>query len=111
MLAPHSERNSTALEGDLLYRAHQTAGGGVRALFCDIDHSVRYDDARLIIDTSWSASLELRGRGLLSVPSVFVWPNVAVLDAARTPPTLIYAARGSGLVGSRSPRRRRRSRR
>lgn len=98
VLEPHWERIRTGLEGDVLYRAQQMAGGGLRALFGDIDPSVRYEDARLLIEDSRDRSLELHGRGLLLVPSVFVWPAVAVLDRAPWQPTLIYPARGSALV-------------
>jgi DNA-binding transcriptional ArsR family regulator len=70
----------------------------VRALLDELDQSVRYEDARLIVDKAWSASLELRGRGLLLVPSVFVWPAVAIIDELPWQPTLIYPARGSALV-------------
>jgi DNA-binding transcriptional ArsR family regulator len=111
VLEPHWERIRTGLEGDVLYRAQQMAGGGLRALFGDIDPSIRYDDARLVIEPrrrpqapptivtkSWNRSLDLRGRGLLLVPSVFVWPAVAIIDQGLWQPTLIYPARGSGLV-------------
>jgi DNA-binding transcriptional ArsR family regulator len=98
VLEPHWERIRTGLEGDVLYRAQQMAGGGLRALFDDIDQSIRYDDARLVIDKSWDGSLDLRGRGLVLVPSVFVWPAVAIVDQAPWQPTLIYPSRGSGLV-------------
>jgi DNA-binding transcriptional ArsR family regulator len=98
VLEPHWERIRTGLEGDVLYRAQQMAGGGLRALLDDIDQSVRYDDARLVIEKSWDRSLDLRGRGLVLVPSVFVWPAVAIVDHAPWQPTLIYPARGSGLV-------------
>lgn len=98
VLAPHWERIRAALEGDVLYRAQQTAVGGIRTVFCDIDRSVRYEDARLIIDRSWSGSLELLGRGMLLVPSVFVWPSIAIVDAGPWQPALIYPARGSGMV-------------
>jgi DNA-binding transcriptional ArsR family regulator len=98
VLAPHWERIRTALDGDVLCRARQAASGGIRALLGDIDGSARYEPGRLIIDKSWSGCLELRGRGLLLVPSVFVWPALAVIDAGPWQPTLIYSARGSGLV-------------
>jgi DNA-binding transcriptional ArsR family regulator len=98
LLAPHWERIQAALDGDVLCRARQAASGGIQALLGDLDGSVRYEAARLIIDRSLSGSLELRGRGLLLVPSVFVWPAIAIVDAAPWQPTLIYPARGSGLV-------------
>jgi hypothetical protein len=98
VLGPHWDRIRTRLEGDVLYRAQQTAGGGLRALLGDIDQSIQYEDARLVIHKSWSGSVDLRGRGLLLVPSVFVWPAVAIIDRGPWQPTLIYPARGSGLV-------------
>jgi DNA-binding transcriptional ArsR family regulator len=98
VLAPYWERIRTALEGDVLCRAQQAASKGIQALLGDIDHSVRYEASRLIIEESWSGSLELRGRGLLLVPSVFVWPAVSLIKAGPWQPTLIYPARGSGLV-------------
>ncbi len=98
VMAPYWERIRMRLEGDVLWRAQQVAGGGLRLLFADIDQSIRYDDARLVIDKSWQGSLDLHGRGLLFVPSVFVWPSVAIIDRGPWQPTLIYPARGCGLV-------------
>lgn len=98
VLAPHWERIRTALEGDVLCRAQQAASNGIQALLGDIDHSVRYETSRLVIETSPSGSLELDGQGLLLVPSVFVWPAVDIIKDAVWQPTLIYPARGSGLV-------------
>lgn len=92
------ERICAALDGDVLYRAQQTASGGIQAVLRDIDASVRYADARLTVDGSSNASLDLRGRGLLLVPSVFVQPAVAIIDRGPWQPTLIYPARGSGIV-------------
>lgn len=98
VLASHWPRIRAALESDVLHRAQQAASGGIQALLGDIDSSVRYDDARLIIDKCSNASLELRGRGLLLVPSVFSWLPVAIIDEGPRQPMLIYPARGSGLV-------------
>lgn len=98
VLAPHWERIRTRLEGDVLWRAQQAAAGGLRALFADLDRSIRFHDDHLLIDKSWHGSLDLHGRGLLLVPSVFVWPAVAILERDPWPPTLIYPARGCGLV-------------
>ncbi len=98
VLEPHWERIRTGLEGDVLYRAQQTTGGGLRALFEDIDESVHYEDAQLVIHKPWDRSVELSGRGLVLVPSVFIWPSVAIIDGAPWQPTLIYPARGCGLV-------------
>jgi DNA-binding transcriptional ArsR family regulator len=96
VLATRWQRIQAALDGDVLYRALRIADGGIRALFGDIDRSVRYADGELIIDRTENASLELRGQGLLLVPSVFL--SAAIIDVGAWQPTLIYPSRGSGLV-------------
>jgi DNA-binding transcriptional ArsR family regulator len=102
-MAPHWERVRTVLEGDILYRAKQSASGGARALFTNIDRSVHYDHGRLILDKPCDNSIALRGRGLLLVPSAFVWPALAIIDEVPWQPTIIYPARGSALLWEPDP--------
>ena len=49
------------------------------------------------------ADVDLGGRGLLLIPSVFVWPHVAYGFDAPWPPALIYPARGVAALWSREP--------
>ena len=98
LIAPHWQRIHALLEGDVLHRARQNARGGARIVFSDIDRSVRYEESRLLLDKPWTGAVSLGGRGLLFVPSVFVWPAIVVIDEDPWQPTLIYAARGSGLL-------------
>jgi DNA-binding transcriptional ArsR family regulator len=105
LLAPHWERIKGILTGDILYRAHRTANQGVQAMFDEIDPSVSYHDARLILNKFSEQSVPLRGRGLLLVPSVFIWPSLAIIDQGPWQPTIIYGARGSSTLweSERSP--------
>jgi hypothetical protein len=67
-IADDWERIRALLEHDVLYRARQIADGGTRALFGDLDESVRWDDGVLRIDKDCdSGSLELDDRGLLLI--------------------------------------------
>ena len=101
-LAEHWPRIRALLEHDVLYRSRQIADGGTRSLFADLHPSVRWSDGELTVecgDTEETA-LELDERGLLLVPSVFVWPKVTFVTAPPWQPTLIYPARGVGMLWS-----------
>ena len=84
----------------MLYRARQIADGGTRALFADLDPAVRWRDGVLSVKcgADHSATLDLDERGLLLLPSVFVWPKVTIVTAPPWQPTLIYPARGIGML-------------
>jgi DNA-binding transcriptional ArsR family regulator len=97
-LAQHWPRMRGLLEGDILYRARRMADGGARQLFADIDPAVRWDEGELTIEKRVEVTLDLGGRGLLFVPSVFTWPRVGVLFAPPWQPTIIYPARGVGAL-------------
>jgi DNA-binding transcriptional ArsR family regulator len=104
-IADDWERIRSLLEHDILYRSRQIADGGTRALFADLDETVRWKDGVLHIDKDceghqkfWGGRLDLDDRGLLLIPSVFAWPKVFMVTAPPWQPALIYPARGIGML-------------
>jgi DNA-binding transcriptional ArsR family regulator len=97
-LAHHWTRIRAVLQGDVLHRARMMAAGGASKLFRGIDPSVSWADGQLRIDKSFEDELDLRGLGLVLVPSTFVWPQVLAVTDPRWQPTLIYPARGVALL-------------
>ncbi len=94
-------RMRSLLEHDVLYRSRQIADGGTARLFCDLDPGVSWSEGVLTIDCGeCDSDLNLDERGLLLVPSVFVWPKVTVLTLEPWQPTLAYPARGIGMLWS-----------
>jgi DNA-binding transcriptional ArsR family regulator len=95
VLAPFWPRIQTLLEADVQYRARRLTTGGAAALFADLNPAVRWRDDRLLVDHLLvSARRGLRSKGLLLVPSAFVWPRVFSITVPGWQPTLRYPARG-----------------
>jgi DNA-binding transcriptional ArsR family regulator len=97
-LAPDWPRLRALLEGDVLYRARQIADGGAQRLFSDLHPGARFDGDALLVEKRYDETLSLDGRGLLFVPSAFVWPKLLVIAKRPWQPTLLYPARGIGTL-------------
>ena len=98
LLAPHWERLRMVLEGDVLYRAREIADGGETLLFSDLHPEAWFEEGTLKIEKPWEEQVALDGRGLLLVPSAFVWPRLSAITEPPWQPTLIYPARGVGTL-------------
>lgn len=106
-LAPYWARVRAALEADVLYRARRLVEGGPSLLFEDLDPQVTWDDtgSLRLVHRHASGLRPLGGRGLLLVPSAFIWPRIFSSAAPGRQPTLRYPVRGIGTLWNpeRSP--------
>ncbi|MFE0460365.1 DUF5937 family protein [Kitasatospora sp. NPDC058965] len=103
-VAPHWPRMERLLEGDVLHRARRMAQGGPAALFDGLHPKVGWQDDELrIVQRRQTAGRSLAaGRGLVLVPSVFIWPGaVFESDETRYQPGLCYPARGIATLWER----------
>lgn len=92
---PYWPRIRALLEGDVLHRARRLAEGGAERLFDDLNPNVTWHDGRLsFAHRTVSGARSLRGRGLLLVPSAFVWPTIFSVTIPPWQPTLRYPPRG-----------------
>ena len=102
LLEPEWDTLRAILERDLVYRAGQLVSKGWAAALADLHPNLRWFQGRIEL-THWQddEEAELGGRGLLFVPSVFIWPRIALGVDPPSPPTLIYPARGVAALWER----------
>jgi len=104
LLAPDWPQLQAILERDVVHRAGRLARGGWAAALGDVHADVRYADGNVELAAHTDQEdVDLAGRGLLLMPSVFVWPRVAYGFDPPWPPVLIYPARGVAALWSPEP--------
>jgi DNA-binding transcriptional ArsR family regulator len=105
LLEPEWPTLRAILERDVVYRAGQLASRGWAAALAGLDPALRWQQGRIELGR-WlqDEEAELGGRGLLFVPSVFVWPRLAVSLDPPWPPALVYPARGVAVLWERPGR-------
>jgi DNA-binding transcriptional ArsR family regulator len=105
-LAPYWPRILTLFEGDILHRAKHFAEGGARRLLDDLDPQLTWDSGTLqMAHRCTGGALRLDGRGLLLVPSAFIWPRIfSSFGSEDGQPTLRYPPQGIGTLWEQRPR-------
>ncbi|GAB2894406.1 hypothetical protein GCM10027074_72780 [Streptomyces deserti] len=103
-LAPYWSRILTLLEGDIRYRAGRLVEGGAQHLFADLDPRVTWAGGTLHLKhRTVRGGRRLDGRGLLLVPSAFVWPRVFSVLNEPWQPSLRYPPRAVGMLWQTRP--------
>src|SRR4051794_31964237 len=101
VLVPDWPRVEAAVEAEFSQRGRRLAREGASAAFSDVHVSVSFADDMLLVDGTHEQEVELNGRGLMLVPSVFVWPDVWSMTDAPWQPAIVYAPGGVVGCGSR----------
>jgi DNA-binding transcriptional ArsR family regulator len=98
VVEPHWPRVLALLSADLRHRALRLTEEGPAGLFNDLHPTISFEGDWLHIDQPWKGTVELAGKGLLLVPTVFSWERPSVISVEPWQPTLIYPARGVALL-------------
>jgi DNA-binding transcriptional ArsR family regulator len=95
-IRPHNGPVGRALRLDWELQSAELASAGLEQFFAGFAPSVLcWASDGLEVSAEHDGGVELGGRGLLMVPSVFCWPTAAVLDNHEQTPVLIYPASAS----------------
>jgi DNA-binding transcriptional ArsR family regulator len=102
LLEPEWRTLRAILERDVVYRADQLASKGWAAALTGLHADLAWRHGGIEL-TRWRTdeAAALDGRGLLFIPSVFVWPGLALSLEPPWPPALIYPARGVSALWER----------
>lgn len=85
-------------ERDVIHRAGLLSRGGWAAALGGLHKRIRWQSGEIQLRHMIDLDVDLRGEGLLLVPSVFIWPRIAVYTDPPWPHALIYPARGTAAL-------------
>lgn len=82
------------VDADVAYRSRQLAAHGLGSMLDGIHPKIHYGDGAVRIDDGSDLEVVLGGRGVVLMPSAYIWPTVAVVTDEPWQPTIAYPARG-----------------
>jgi DNA-binding transcriptional ArsR family regulator len=94
LVAPFWPRIQAVLDADVAHRSRQLTDHGLRPMLEGIDARITWRDGTVVVNDGMDLTVELRGRGLVLMPSAYIWPAVIAVVDEPWQPTIVYPARG-----------------
>jgi DNA-binding transcriptional ArsR family regulator len=94
LVAPFWNRIRALLERDIEQRSHALARQGLRRVLDELHPRLRWTSRGLMCDDHGRGTVELDGRGLVLMPSAYLWPHLAAIVDEPWLPTIAYPAHG-----------------
>jgi DNA-binding transcriptional ArsR family regulator len=104
LVAPYWPRIRALLGADIARRSGRLAEQGLRRVVAELDRRVSWIGSTIAVDLPEDTTVELDERGLVLMPSAYVWPSVAVITDEPWQPTIVYPARGIARLWQSPPR-------
>ncbi len=106
LVRPFWSQVDDLLASDIAARAAELATSGLEAVLGGLSPLVAWTGTGLRVSSrAHGDTADLRGRGLVVMPSVFVWPAVVAVTDPPWQPTVVYPARGVGTLWPPAPAR------
>lgn len=97
LVQPHWPRLQALLDADIALRSRILALEGLEELMTGLDDRLRWEgDTLNMAGPSAPERLHLGNRGLVLMPSAFIWPELILISEEPWQPTLVYPVRGVG---------------
>lgn len=103
LVAPFWPRIQAVLDADVAHRSRQLASHGLRAVLEQIDPRITWDNGTVAVGDGMDRTAGLRGRGLVLMPSAYIWPTVAAISDEPWQPAIVYPARGIAGLWQQAP--------
>jgi DNA-binding transcriptional ArsR family regulator len=94
LVAPFWPRIRTLLARDVAERSRTLAQRGLRTALDEINPRIRWTQRGLSVDNADQEEVNIGDRGLVLMPSAYMWPYVATVVDEPWQPTIIYPALG-----------------
>lgn len=94
LVAPFWPRVRALLDSDIDRRSRTLARHGLRRLFDELHPTIGWESRGIAIADDDSTVVEVDARGLVLMPSAYIWPIVAPIVDRPWQPTIVYPARG-----------------
>ena len=98
LVEPYWARVQMLLDRDITERSRALAQHGLRRMLAELDPKIRWTRHGLVLPDRSDRTVKIGERGLVLMPSAYLWPNVAAVVEEPWQPTIVYPAKGiSGL--------------
>jgi DNA-binding transcriptional ArsR family regulator len=104
LVAPYWPRVRALLSADIAQRSGRLAEHGLRRVVDELDRRIGWAGSTIAIDLPEDATVELDERGVILMPSAYVWPGIVVITDRPWQPTIVYPARGIARLWQTPPR-------
>lgn len=99
LVRPFWPQMDDLLASDIAGRAAQLATSGLEATLSGLSPHITWTGTGLRVTAGgYGDATDLRGRGLVVMPSVFTWPGLVTVTDPPWQPTVVYPARGVGTL-------------